>query len=48
VERCVIWSRDVDLEEEKLLAFEMWVWRRLEMVRWTESETNEKVFGMMG
>ena len=33
---------------QRIEAFEMWVWRRMEKVSWTERKTNEEVLTMMG
>ena len=30
-------------ERDRLSVFEMWVWRRMEKVRWRDKETNEQV-----
>jgi len=32
-----------DIEKKKLEAFEMWSWRRKEMISWIEQKTNEEV-----
>ena len=32
----------------RLEAFEMWTWRRMEKIRWTEHITNEEVMGIIG
>jgi hypothetical protein len=34
--------------ENRVLAFEMWVWRRMGKVKWTEIKTNEEVLGIVG
>ena len=33
---------------QRIEAFEMWVWRRMEKVSWTERKRNEEVLTMMG
>ena len=33
---------------QRLKAFEMWTWRRMEKVSWTEHKTNEEVLEMTG
>jgi hypothetical protein len=41
----------VDNEKEvvdKLNAFEMWVWRRMEKVSWQDKKTNEEVLATVG
>ena len=35
-------------DEKRLEAFEMWVWRRMEKVSWTEKKRNEEVLDMVG
>ena len=38
-----VWFRNMDHEEmdiKRLEAFEMWTWRRMEKVSWTEHKTN--------
>ena len=32
----------------RLEAFEMWTWRRMEKISWTEHQTNEEVLGKVG
>lgn len=32
----------------RLDAFEMWVWRKMEKISWTEHRTNEDVLKMVG
>ena len=33
---------------QRIEAFEMWVWKRVEKVNWTERKTNEEILTMMG
>src|ERR1700733_13483073 len=33
---------------KKLKAFEMWTWRKMERISWTERKTNEEVLDMIG
>ena len=35
-------------DARKLEAFEMWVWRRMEKVEWTERRRNDEVLDMVG
>ena len=35
-------------DERRLEAFEMWVWRRMEKVKWTERRRNDEVLVMVG
>ena len=35
-------------EQEQLEAFEMWVWRRMERVKWTDKIKNEVVLEKVG
>ena len=35
-------------EQKQLEAFEMWVWRRMESVKWTDKIKNAIVLGRMG
>ena len=35
-------------ERKRIEAFEMWVWRRMAKVSWTETKTNEEVLKMTG
>ena len=35
-------------DERRLESFEMWVWRRMEKVKWTERRRNNKVLDMVG
>ena len=35
-------------DERRLEAFEMWVWRRMEKVKWTEWKRNAEVLDMVG
>ena len=34
-------------DENRLEAFEMWVWRKIKKVKWTEHKTNEEVLEMV-
>src|SRR6218665_3539426 len=47
-----VWSRNMDNAErrykKRLEAFEMWTWRRMEKVRWTEHKTNEEILETIG
>ena len=35
-------------DEKRLEAFKMWVWRRMEKVKWTERKRNDEVLDMVG
>ena len=35
-------------EIDRLTAFEMWLWRRMEKVNWTDKKTNEEVLRAVG
>ena len=53
VECGAVWSGDVDSEEEGgdilyLESFEMWVWRRLEGIKWSDKVRNEEVLRRVG
>ncbi|KAJ4439118.1 hypothetical protein ANN_15075 [Periplaneta americana] len=42
----IIWGRNMDIttsEEKRIEALEMWIWRRMERVKWTERVRNEAV-----
>ena len=39
---CETWSMKKEVVD-KLNAFEMWLWRRMEKVRWQDKKTNEEV-----
>jgi hypothetical protein len=43
---CETWSLRKE-DRKRLNAFEMWVWRRMERVSWTERKTNEEVLSMI-
>jgi len=45
LECSTICSRDVDtdLDGQKKIAFEMWIWRRMERIIWLYKVTNEEV-----
>ena len=50
MERSIIWIKDVDNAEigyYRLEAFEMWLWRKIMKVKWTEHKTNEDVLEMV-
>src|SRR6218665_593643 len=41
-----VWLRDVDNDKEngkKINACEMWIWRKMQRISWTEKKTNESV-----
>lgn len=44
---CETWTLRKE-DQSKLEAFEMWAWRRLAKVNWTEKKTNEEVLAMVG
>eukprot|EP00794_Sanderia_malayensis_P021264 gene21264-23340_t len=46
-ERCESWTLRKE-EERKIAAFEMWVWRRMLTVSWTDRRTNEWVLVQIG
>jgi len=39
------WS--LKMEDRRIEAFEMWIWRRMEKVSWVERKTNEEVLIMV-
>ena len=41
------WTMKADMIH-RIEAFEMWVWRRMEKIRWTERKTNAEVLKMVG
>ncbi|KAJ4448737.1 hypothetical protein ANN_00128 [Periplaneta americana] len=46
VECGTVWGRNMDItrkEEKRIEAFEMWIWRRMERVKWTDRIRNEAV-----
>jgi len=46
MERHAVRSGDLDDEKsgvKRIEAFEMWIWRRMERISWTEHKTNEEV-----
>jgi hypothetical protein len=44
---CETWTMKKEVVE-KLNAFEMWVWRRMEKVSWQDKKTNEEVLAAVG
>ena len=51
LEHCFIWLRDLKLrklEHKYLESFEMWCWRRMEKIKWSEKVTNEQVLDRIG
>ena len=36
------------LERKNLESFEMWCWRRIEQIKWSEKVTNEQVLDVIG
>ena len=46
--KCYVWSIDlygwtlIKLERKYLESFEMWCWRRMEKIKWSEKVTNEE------
>src|SRR5260221_10045800 len=50
MECSIVWIRNLDIDErryKRLEAFEMWVWRRITKISWTEHKTNEEVLNMV-
>src|SRR6218665_1564 len=44
-----VWRRNMKKEDIKRLeALEMWTWRRMEKVSWTEHKTNEEILKTIG
>ena len=43
--RCETWTMRKE-EMDRLTAFEMWIWRRMEKISWTERKGNEEVIAM--
>ena len=51
VESSVIWGRHWTLgrnEQKRLEAFEMWIWRRMAIVKWTDKIKNAVVLEREG
>ena len=51
LEHCFIWLRDLDTKKigaEVSESFEMWCWRRMEKIKWSEKVTNEQVLYRIG
>ena len=55
--RCCVWSIALydsetwtlrKLERKYLKSIEMWCWRRIEKIKWSEKVTNEQVFDRIG
>ena len=55
--RCYVWSIALygsetwilrKLQRKYLESFEMWCWRRMEKIKWSEKVTNEPVLGRIG
>jgi hypothetical protein len=44
---CETWSL-LKVDMNRLSAFEMWLWRRMEKISWTEKKTNEEVLKTVG
>ena len=44
--RCETWTVREE-EIDRLAAFEMWIWRRMEKISWTE-KSNEEVLRLVG
>ena len=47
----VVWLKTLTLrrnEQKQLEAFEMWVWRRIECVKWTDKIKNTAVLEILG
>lgn len=44
---CETWTMRKE-EIDKLNAFEMWVWRRMEKIKWADKKTNEEVLSSVG
>jgi len=45
-----VWIRNLKHEKAdaaRLKAFEMWVWRRLEKVKWADKKTNAEVLNLV-
>ena len=54
---CCVWSIALygsetwtlrKLERKYLESFDMWCWRRMEKIKWSEKVTNEQVLGRIG
>ena len=49
LECCVVWKQNVDSTKKdirRLQAFEIWTWRHMMKVLWTEHKTNEEILQM--
>ena len=47
---CVVWLRDMDVEKEeinRLEALEMWLWRKLEKIKWQDKISNDEVLAIL-
>src|SRR5260221_90163 len=51
MECSIVWIRNLNIDErrymKRLEAFEMWVWKRILKISWTEHKTNEEVLNMV-
>ena len=44
MEHSFIWLRDMDkLEWKYLESFEVWCWRKMQKIKWTEKVSNEEM-----
>jgi hypothetical protein len=52
LEYCFIWLRDLDSKKIGVEvfgeSFEMWCWRRIVCIKWSENVTNEHVYERIG
>src|SRR6476661_2534079 len=44
---CETWTMRKE-EMDRLKAFEMWAWRKMSRVIWSDRNTNEEILGLMG
>ena len=44
---CETWTMRKE-EMDRLAAFEMWIWRRMEKISWTEKKSNEEILRLVG
>ena len=46
MEHCIVWLRDLDTNKigaEVFKSFEMWFWRRMEKIKWSQIFINKEI-----